>query len=438
MKILIIDAIASSVDFAMRCEASGHEVRVYMGPDPKGLRHPAGDGLITKIPDWRPSMKWADLIFLTDNAKYVTDLEPYRKDGYPIFGCNVECAKWELQRDAGVRVLESAQIPVIPSILFKNYDEAIAHLDANPLTRYVSKPLGDADRALSYVSKSSRDLKFMLNYWKRHNQKDPFLFQEFVPGIEMAVGGWVGRNGFSDWVLENFEFKKLMPGDIGVNTGEMGTAMKYVHQDCSELAQQVLLPLEAELIRQGYTGYIDVAVIIDKKGNVWPLEFTTRPGWPLFQIQQVLHKEPVEWMCDMLQGRNTFEPYTDIGLGVVMAIPDFPYNKRPREQLSGFPIWGITEKNRYYLHPAEVMLGAAPELKGGKLVQEPMMVSAGNYVLVASGIGKTVSQANGHAYKNLCSLELANSPMYRNDIGERLERQLPELQSLGFAEDWEY
>lgn len=437
MRILLIDAIASYVDFALRCEAAGHEVRVFMGPDPKGLRHPAGDGLVTKVAHWRSSMGWADLILTSDNTKYVKELEGYRELGYPIFGCNVECAAWELARDKGIAIFDAAGIPTIPSILFKNYDEAIAHVEANPEVRYVSKPLGDADRSLSYVSKSSRDLRFMLTEWKKRAPKHPFIFQEFHGGTEVAVGAWVGRNGFGKWCLENFEHKKLMNEDVGPNTGEMGTVMKYVEIGKSKLAQELLLPLEAELIRQGYTGYIDVAVIVDKKGKCWPLEFTTRPGWPLFQIQQVLHKEPCQWMLDACNGTDSFQPYTDVAVGIVVAIKDFPYDFQPRETMCGFPVWGLTEKNRYYFHPAEMMLGSAPELANGKLGQVPMMVTAGSYVAVVSGVGAGVEAAIAHAYENLADLEFANSPMYRTDIGERVCRQLPELQELGYMTEWE-
>ena len=437
MKILLIDAIASYVDFALRCEAAGHEVRVFMGPDPKGERHPAGDGLIAKVSDWQSHMNWADLICTSDNTKYVRELESYRKQGYPIWGCNVECATWELARDKGVELFQQHGIKTIPSIRFNNYDEAICYLEANPLKRYVSKPLGDADRSLSYVSKSSRDLLFMLNNWKKTAPKHPFIFQEFHGGIEMAVGAWVGHNGFGQYCLENFEFKKLMPGEVGPNTGEMGTAMRYVKLEDSLLFQKVLAPLEAALIREEYTGYIDVAVIIDKKGTPWPLEFTTRPGWPLFQIQQVLHKEPVQWMLDAINGTDTFEPYDDIGLGVVVAIKDFPYQFQPRKLMCGFPVWGLTEKNRYYFHPCEMMCGAAPELVEGQLTTVPMMVSAGSYVAVVSGVGKTVTDATESAYDHLKGLELANSPMYRNDIGKRLHAQLPILQELGYATCWE-
>ena len=437
MKILLIDAIHCYVDFAMRLMASGHEVKVFMGPDPKGHRHPAGDGLVNKVENWQSHIKWADIICTSDNTKYVKELESLRKSGVPVFGCNVECAAWELQRDIGMRVLEEAGIDTIPSILFRNYDEAIKHVEQNPDIRYVSKPLGDADKALSYVSKSSQDLRFMLSEWKKNAPKHPFIFQEFHAGTEVAVGAFVGRDGFGKWCLENFEHKKLMNGDIGPNTGEMGTVMKYVEIEKSLLAQTLLLPLEAKLIREGYTGFIDVAVIVDQRGKCWPLEFTTRPGWPLFQIQQVLHREPVQWMLDAVNGLDTFEPYTDVACGIVVAIKDFPYNFQPREVMCGFPVWGLTDKNRYHFHPCDMQLGEAPELCNGSLSMESMMVTAGNYVGVVSGVGKGVNRAIEHAYNNLEGLEFANCPMYRTDIGQRVIRQLPTLQSMGYMTEWE-
>ena len=428
MNILIIDAMAASLDFASRCEAQGHTVKVYMPKDKRGMDFLTGKGLIDKVENWRSWMKWADLIFLTDNARFVRELEPYRRAGYPIFGPNNEGTAWELERGSGQAVLEEHGIACMKSIIFSNYDEALDYLTKNP-GRYVSKPTGDADKALSYVAKSVEDMEFMLTNWKKKlKKKVPFLFQVFTPGIEMAVGGWVGRDGFLPYFLENFEFKKLMSGEIGVNTGEMGTCLKYCLLEESKLAQEMLLPLEAELIRTGYTGYIDVAVIIDKKGKPWPLEFTTRPGWPLFQIQQILHPDVACWMVDALQGKQTFKPHRGIAVGVVVAIPDFPYGKIPPEELAGYPIFNVTEANRYFLHPSELMLG---EFRG-----KPILVSAGNYLLTASGYGLNCRDAIKGAYTRVKELVIPNSPIYRDDIGERLEGQLTELHTMGYATSW--
>ena len=439
MKILLIDASSSFLDFALRCEAEGHEVRVFLGKLKDGSPSPIGAGLIEIVKDWRPSMAWAELILTSDNVKYIRELDVWRNRGFPIFGPNIEGTNWELERGTGQGIFEDHGIPVIPSMVFADYDEAIEHLNRDVAKRYVSKPTGDADKALSYVSKGYEDMRFMLDYWKAAQKKKvPFLFQEFVPGIEMAVGGWMGRDGFLGYFLENFEFKKLMPGDYGVNTGEMGTAMKYVKAEDSLLAQKVLLPLEAALIRIGYTGYIDVAVIIDKKGNPWPLEFTSRPGWPLFQIQQSLHQESAIWMKNALLGMDTFEPYGDIAVGLVVAMPDFPYGHLSRKEVSGFPVWGITAKNRYNFHPAEMKLGEAWTVVDGKPKKTPMLVSCGDYVFIVTGNGPGVKSAADAAYQRLGDFTIPNSPIVRDDIGERLEWQIPELQALGYASTWEW
>lgn len=436
MKILLIDPTASFLDFAMRAEAQGHEVRWFLGPDKLagGGRYTVGDGLVNKVRDFRPHMAWADIILNSDNSKYTHELEGYRARGFPLFCPNLECTAWEIDRMRGQEVLEECGIKCLESVEFSRYDEAIKYQLANLDKRFVCKPCADVNKALSYVSKCPADMLFMLEHWKKTIKlQSKFIFQEFFPGIEMAVGGWMGRDGFSKYYLENFEFKKLMNDDKGVNTGEQGTVMRYVTQ--SKLAEQVLLPLEPALIRCGYTGYIDVAVMIGEDGTIAPLEFTSRHGWPLFQIQQALHPDVANWMLDLLNGRDTFEPSTDIAVGVVVTMPEFPYSHLVRAEVTGFPVWGINAGNRYNIHPAEMMLGEGYNEKGQK---EPMLVSAGDYLLIATGTASTVSRAKKRAYGVIDQLEIPNSPMYRTDIGDRLEKQLPKLQRLGFAEGWEF
>jgi phosphoribosylamine-glycine ligase len=62
----------------------------------------------------------------------------------------------------------------------------------------------------------------------------------------------------------------------------------------------------------------------------------------------------------------------------------------------------------------------------------------GSYVLVTSGTGATVCEAQYNAYDVLDELRLPNSPGWRTDIGCRLDEQLPELHKMGYAEDIHY
>ena len=148
MKILLIDLCGAALDWAMQCLEVGHEVRMWCGPRKDGQRCDVGDGIIQRVPRWEPHMDWADLIFLTDNAKEIEKLEPYRKKGYPIFGPGVEAAKLELDRDAGQQAFKKAGIDIMESIEFNDYDKAIDYVKKT-MKRYVSKPSGDADKALS-------------------------------------------------------------------------------------------------------------------------------------------------------------------------------------------------------------------------------------------------------------------------------------------------
>lgn len=431
-----MDGNALALDFCLRSQAEGHEVCWFIRDDRKGNQI-VGRGMVPKTGDWRARMKWADLVFLPDNSVYMRDLLPYQKAGYPIYGANDWTARWELERQTGMDVLEAHGVKTLAGEVFTSYDKAISYVKST-MGRYVSKPSGDADRALSYVSKGPADMVFMLERWKRLGKlKSPFILQKFTAGCEMAVGVWVGANGFASPWCENWEFKKLMPGDLGVATGEQGTVIRYV--DKSLLADKVLAPLEQYLVESHHFGYVDVNCIIDDKGNPWPLEFTMRPGWPIFNIQQELHKTAANWMLSSLNGQNIGSNFTtnEVATGVVVSLPDYPYSRSPRSEVAGVPIYHL-EKVEKSVHLCEAMMGTAPSLRDGKVTNESMIVSAGNYLLVACGTGTTIKESCKGAYATAETLSIPNSPGWRNDIGEKLQHQLPKIQALGYAKNLRY
>jgi len=443
MNVLLLDDKNCFLDFALRCMSYGHYVRVcnaYVhGQTDKRLRVPTkvGDGLVEKIPneDWQKHAKWADLILLADNTRWLPELDALKKKGYPVFAPSVESARLEHERGLGQALMKKCGLNVMPYEMFTDYHKAEEYVLATN-ERYVSKPDGDVDKALSYVSKSPADMVFMLRRWNHtQNKGRRFMLQGFVPGVEFAVNGWMGKRGFSKWIEESFEHKKLMNDDYGPNTGEMGTAIRYV--DHSALAEEVLLPLERELMKMGHTGSVDVSVIVDEDGNPRPLEFTIRLGWPAFNICQPLHPEPCDWMVDLLDGNDSFKPSTQHAVGVVMAIPDFPYSHHTLKETAGVPIYGLDNENewRNQISPCELMLGECPAMVDGEVCDKKLMVSVGDYLCVATGLGDTVSKAKDQAYEVVKSMEVPNNLIVRTDIGD-IEEELEVLQGHGFAKEW--
>ena len=434
MKILLLDPAGALTDFGMRCVTAGHDVKMWVRPV-RGEHSKIARGILNRVPHWEPHMKWADLIVLSDNAYEMHPLEKYNEESYPIFGTNLLGAKLELDRDYGMSVMKRGGLNVMPSTEFKTYAQAIEYVKKNP-KRYVSKPSGDADKALSYVSSSAADMVFMLEHWqKKGKNKFDFILQEFVPGIEVAVGGWVGPNGFTKNICENWEHKKLMSSNYGCNTGEQGTVIKYVKE--SKLFNDTLKRFEDYLSYIGHRGYVDLAFIIDKNGEPRPLEWTTRPGWPLFNIQQSLHKgDPAQWMLDLLNGKDTLKVSDDVCTGIVIPIGDYPKTKTTGRDHSGYPIYGLTGDK--HLHLCEVMAGKAPHMVEGEVKDIDCLVTAGDYVAVACGVGDTVRQACENAYDLVKTVDIPESINVRDDVGERCEHQLPELQKHGLMSDWEY
>jgi phosphoribosylamine--glycine ligase len=434
MRILVIDSNASALDWTMRCIADGHQVKWYVPPKdigPRDFYSHVGKGVVERVDNPHDWYRWADLILFTDNTKLIHLADAWRKQGWPVIAPSMETAAWELDRDLGTKIFKKAKVKTIEGRGFHDYDTAISYVEKE-MERFVSKPSGDADKALSYVAKSPEDLVYMLKRWKKNNKlKGDFILQRFVGGIEMAVGGWFGPQGFNQGWCENWEFKKLMNDDLGCATGEQGTVVRYVKK--SLLAERVLKPVEDQLHAANYVGYVDVNCIIDEDGTPWPLEFTMRPGWPLFNIQQPLHTgDHAEWLYDLAMGKDAKNfKLNEVAVGVVLSIPDYPYSQITRKDVLGVPVYGFEENED--LHPCEMMKGIAPQERDGKIADLPCMVTAGDYVLVATGTGQTISSARGKAYRTLKKLKVPNSPMYRTDIGKRLLKQLPELTKMGYA-----
>ena len=439
MRILVLDPGRAMLGVCMRFQEAGHDVRLWSKAKAPGEKSCVGQGWIRLVEDWHIWVKWADLIWVCDNVMYHDDLDKLFAKGYPIFGCNREAAQLELNRSVGQEALKKCGVPIVPYEMFTNYDKAIEFVNANKEV-YASKPFGDGDKALSFVPDSRADLVFKLERWKEEAKlKDGFMLQKKVDGMsEMAVGGWFGKGGWSQWKCENWEHKKMMNDDLGVNVGEQGTVLRYVEE--SELFKRTLEPCTALLKKLKYVGYVDMNCLIQKAGDIACLEWTMRDGQPLRHIQQALHTgDPADWMLDLVQGRDTLEVSEDIAVGVVLSHGDYPYGHLTQKTNTGIPVRGITDENQPHLSYVEMMLGIAPvEDARGKIVTDEVPVTCGDYVMIVTGTGPTVSSAAKNCYDVFWQIDYPSNKGGRTDIGKKLKKQIPKLNAVGLAQGMVY
>jgi len=435
MRVLIVDPPGHGLDLAIRAGQAGHEIKLAIRSDER-TKH-IGHGLVDVVRDHKEWLRWANLVVCTDNSLYLLDLDRHRDEGGFVIAPSQEAAKWELDRKLGQDVFCKAGIDTATSKEFHSYADAIAFV-RKTMGRFVSKPCDDAnaDKALSYCSRGPDDMIYMLERWERSDKlKGSFILQEFIPGIEMSAAGWFGPHGWHEGFEEAFEFKKLMNGECGPATGEQGTVMRYTKR--SKLADKVLTPLTESLAKIGYVGDVAVNCIIDEKGKPWPLEFTMRLGWPAFQLQTALLKgDPIQWLHNLATGTPDSPFFLDrVAIGVVLSVPDYPYSRITRREVTGIPIFDVTPQLMEHIHPCEMMLTSCHNEVNGELVKMPTLATAGDYVLVMTALDDTVQGARRKVYRRLEKVKksMPGSPMFRTDIGMRLSTQLTELQRMGYA-----
>lgn len=430
MNILIIDSEGGcGTDFALRCQNYGHNVRMFNKNPPGGI-NTAGLGLVPKVSDYHPSLKWADLIFPTGNAHFLSERDKLIEEGFPIFGAGTLGCKLEIDRKFAMQLLERKGIEMIPYVEVDNLNSAQDYIKKNG-GMYVVKTLGtEADKSLTHVPShedyAEEELIHIFDKWKRIGKmKGKILLQEFFPGIEVGASCFFGPGGFSKWINICFEHKKLMSNNFGPATGEMGTVVQYVKE--SKIFDEMLKPIEEYLHAVNYVGDIAVNCIVNKKGKIGFLEYTARAGWPHWLLVQETHKgDPAQWMLDCIDGEDTLQVSTDVCMGVVVAQPNFPYTTHVNQDAQGIPILGVNEENIDHLHFCDVRKGKKTEYE-----------TSGEYVMVVANTGKTVSDAAKKTYEIAKYIGIPNK-ICRDDVGEKLEDDLPTLHEVGIATEMEY
>jgi phosphoribosylamine--glycine ligase len=426
-KFLFVSFDGLIADIAWQVVKEGNEAKLWIkDEDERGI----AEGFVPKCDEWRREVDWADVVVFDDVLGMGTWAQELRRAGKRVVGGTPYTDRLEDDRAFGQQELKAAGVSIIPQENFTSFDDAMDFVRRNP-ARYVIKPSGEAQnyKRLLYVGEEEdgRDVVEVLEDYKRAWSKKikEFQLQRRVMGVEVATGGFFNGREFVSPICVNFEHKKLFPGDIGPATGEMGTAMFW--SEPNKVFNTTLRPMEPRLRQEGYVGYIDVNCIVNGNG-IYPLEFTSRFGYPTISIQQEGLLTPIgELLFKLAEGslararaRSGFQ------VGVRIVVPPFPYkDQQTFESSSKDAVILFKTPSREGFHIEDV------RTENG----EWLVTGTSGVVLIACGTGPTMKQAQKQAYNRVRNVMIPNM-YYREDVGDRWsEEDSDRLHSWGYLRD---
>lgn len=420
-KFLFVSDIGCIGDLAYQVKSEGHQVRYcILDKHEKNV----SDGFVDKVDDWEKHTDWADVIVF-DDIGFGSAAEKLRKEGKKVVGGTPFSDKLELDRDLAQEELRKVGINTLPCWDFSSFDEAIKFVKANP-GRYVVKPNGKAqdEKVLSFVGQEEDgiDLVNMLERYKTGwgSKIRSFQLQKFVSGVEVAIGAFFNGTEFILPACINFEHKRMFNEEIGPTTGEMGTSMFWVGPN--RLYNETLKKFEKRLAEIGFIGYFDINCIVNSRG-IYPLEITPRFGYPTINIQMEGVSSQWSDLLYALANRQPFQLKTIKGyqVGVVIAVPPYPYDDPDVfEKFSDDAVIIFKKQPLNGTHHCDV-----------KLVDGDWRIAGSSgYILVVTGSGPTMSDAQRETYNRIKNIILPNM-FYRTDIGSRWSKDGDLLQTWG-------
>jgi phosphoribosylamine--glycine ligase len=419
-----IDGLIS--DIAWQVFKEGHEVRYYI-ENPQD--HDIADGFVPKTENWEDEVDWSEVIVFDDVLGQGEKAQQLRAKGKYVVGGTAYTDKLEDDRTFGQEELKKHGIPIIPYKEFTDFGEAIQFVRENP-GKYAFKPSGEAQniKRLLFVGEEEdgKDVIQVMEAYRRvyNGHIKCFQLQRRAIGVEVAVGAFFNGKEFITPINVNFEHKKLFPGNLGPSTGEMGTSMYW--SEPNRIFNQTLKKLESKFAEEGYVGYMDLNCIVNNNG-IYPLEFTSRFGYPTISIQQEGMLTPIGEFFYLLARGESFRLKTKKGfqVGVRIVVPPYPFDDpKTFESYSKDSVIIFQKPNKEGVHIEDVK----------KINDEWVLAGSSGVALIVVGTGQTMKQAQTQAYARIKSILIPNM-YYRIDIGDRWFEDSDKLHNWGYLRE---
>ncbi len=345
-----------------------------------------------------------DLVVVGPEAPLVAGVaDAVRDAGISCFGPSREAAAIEGSKSFAKDVMAAAGVPTAMAHVCTTEQEAADALDAfGP--PYVVKDDGlAAGKGVVVTEDRAEALAHAVTCGR-------VVIEEFLDGPEVSLLAITdGRTVVP--MLPAQDYKRVLDGGVGVNTGGMGayTPLPWVPDGLvAEVTDRVLQPTVDEMARRGtpFAGLLYAGLALTGRGTR-VVEFNARFGDPETQPLLALLESPLGVVLKAAAD-GCLDEVAPLrwrpGVAVAVVVASANYPGMPR---TGDPIEGIDDAEA--LEEVEVIHA------GTALGDDGRLVTAGGRVLAVTATGSTLAQARERAYAGVALISI-DGAHHRTDI----------------------
>lgn len=337
-------------------------------------------------------------------------VDAFQAAGLRIFGPTQAAAQLEGSKSFAKTIMESAKIPTAKWAMFEDPEQAkdyvrtigapcVLKADGLAAGKGVIVAL-ELETALQAVD------EIMDGGFGTAGKK--LVIEEFLEGQEVSLLCFADGMAARPMVAVQ-DHKRALEGDLGLNTGGMGTYSPppiWTTELNTQVMRDIVFPTLRVMSERGtpFQGVLFLGLMLTEQGPKL-LEYNVRFGDPETQVVMKRLKSdllPILWACAEGRISEVMPVWKEesVAVCVVMAAPGYPlaYTK-------GIPI-----------HLPELKEDEAVIFHAGTGIREGQLVSTGGRVLGITAEGKTLQEAREIAYALVDKIQFPKAH-FRRDIG---------------------
>ena len=336
--------------------------------------------------------------------------------GVPVFGPSKAAAQIEGSKVFAKGLMRKYGIPTAACEVFDDFEAALAYVDAAPLPIVVKADglaLGKGVTVAQTREEARSAVRAAMCERVFGESGARLVIEEYLEGPEVSVLSFTDGHTLVPMV-SSMDHKRALDGDLGPNTGGMGTVAPnpwYTPEIAAECMERIFLPTMRAMNAEGRTfrGCLYFGLMLTKDGPK-VIEYNCRFGDPETQVVlPLLDTDLLEIMEATAAGRLAevdirWKPGS--ACCVILASGDYP-----KAYKKGLPISGLEENGQLPGEPAEVF-HAGTKLESGRYYTN------GGRVLGITATASSLEEAVSRAYAAADRISFEGLHR-RGDIGAR-------------------